>query len=124
MEQIFGNFIRYDADQGFMSREDIKFNSINVEDLEGCLLIFRVKNEDAYKSLKEMWTDDVIADIGCSVMILKDDDIAGVDIIDIPEAEKITLRQLDPELERRAKKAEEKKKNDKAIDKILKEVID
>lgn len=123
MKQIFGNFIRYDSDTGFLNNEDVKFNAIDVDELEGCLIIFRVANDEVYDKLLKAFTDEAVAEIGASILILKDEMIKGIDILDITEAQKITLRQ-DPKLAERAKKREDRKKNEKELDSIIEEVAD
>jgi len=116
--QIFGKIYRFDDKVGHLATDDIKINAINLEDLEGCLIIFRAKGEEAMQKLSGIFTDEVIEDIGATVMVLNDELIAGIDVVDITEVEKMQLRKLDEKL---AKRAERKESYDDRVNRILKE---
>lgn len=105
MSQIFGKFYRFDEKLGNFSTEDIDINVVNTEDLEDCLMIFWVNGKEAMSQLYDMFSQEFLEGIGASVMVLDKNLVDSIDIVDITESEKITLRKLDTE---RAARAERK----------------
>lgn len=108
--QIFGHFYRFDSKIGNYSTESIKMNAINLEDLEGTLIIFRVNSNEAAEYLNSMFTEEFVENVGASIMVLNDSMISGIDVIDITESEKFRLRALDEELEKKMTKKESSEK--------------
>jgi hypothetical protein len=118
MGQIIGKFYRFDQEAGNWSRDEIAVNAIDIDDLEGCLIIFRVNSADAVEYLDKVFTEEVIEGFGASIVVLRNDMIAGIDVIDVTESEKMTFRMLD---ERLARRKEKKTTYDNVVDDIIKE---
>ena len=118
MDQIFGKFFIYDEKLGHFNENNVNLNVIKLQDLDGSLLIFRIKGTDEERhDFQEMVREsDFLDGIESSIMVLNDDIIAGIDIVDIDEAEKFTLRKLNPE---RVEKEEKKIRRQTARQKLV-----
>ena len=121
MGQIFGKFYRFDDKLGNFSREDVEINVINVEDLEDCLVVFWVNGKEVIQQLDDMLSQEFLDGIGTSVLVLDKNQVVGMDVIDISESEKITIRGIDKERADRIARKEQRNKHREEVQKIINE---
>ena len=118
--QLMGKFYIYDEKLGHYNMSDIDINAIDVQTLDGCLVVFRCNGEHATNTLMDMInTSGVWDEIEASIMVVNNDLIAGIDVIDISEADKMTFRSLNPEIEEKIERRAARQEMRKNLDAVI-----
>ena len=121
MAQLMGKFFIYDEKLGHYNMADVDINAIDVQTLDGCLIVFRCNGEEATNRLMEMMENSkgMWDEIESCIMIVNNDLIADIDVIDISEADKMTFRSLNPEIEEKIERRAARQEMRKNLDAVI-----
>ena len=130
MAQIFGKFFIYDEKMGHYNTNDINLNAIDVQTLDGCLVVFRcngVDNTHKMINLLQASADSgggIWEEIEASIVVVNNDWLAGIDVIDINEADKMMFRSLDLEIQAKIERREDRKEMRSNLDQVILDIDD